>query len=81
MVEYEEETRFHQALTYDHSGAIGTGAPAALPPDQPLRQPAPLFEKLDERVVDEYARLQGKAKSPESRFRDSGAGVLASRLL
>jgi methionyl-tRNA synthetase len=24
VVEYEEETRSHQALTYDHSGAIGT---------------------------------------------------------
>ena len=60
VVEYEEETRSHQALTYDHTGAIGTWAPSALPPNQPLRQPAPLFKKLDESVIEEeYARLEG----------------------
>jgi methionyl-tRNA synthetase len=58
--EYQEETRSHQALTYDHSDAIGTWAPSALPPSQPLRPPAPLFKKLDERVIEEeYARLEG----------------------
>jgi methionyl-tRNA synthetase len=31
-----------------------------LPPGQPLRQPAPLFKKLDESVIEEeYARLEG----------------------
>jgi methionyl-tRNA synthetase len=60
VVEYQEETRSHRALTYDHSGAIGTWAPSALPAGQALRQPAPLFKKLDESVVDEeYARLAG----------------------
>jgi methionyl-tRNA synthetase len=59
MVEYEEETRSHQALTYDHSGAIGTWAPSALPPGRALREPAPLFKKLDESVVEETARLGG----------------------
>jgi methionyl-tRNA synthetase len=59
-VEYQEETRSHRALTYDHSGAIGTWAVSALPPGQALRQPAPLFKKLDESVVDEEtARLEG----------------------
>jgi len=53
VVEYDEETRSHQALTYDHSSAIGTWAPSELPPGQALRQPAPLFKKLDESVVDE----------------------------
>jgi hypothetical protein len=24
VVEYQEETRAHQALTYDHTGAVGT---------------------------------------------------------
>ena len=58
--EYEEETRSHQALTYDHSGAIGTWAKSELPPGQALRQPTPLFKKLDESVVEEeYARLEG----------------------
>jgi methionyl-tRNA synthetase len=58
VVEYQEETRGHAALTYDHSGAIGAWAPSQLPAGQALRQPAPLFKKLDESVVEEeYARL------------------------
>ena len=60
VVEYQEETRSHQALTYDNSGAIGTWTPSELPPGQALRKPAPLFKKLDESVIDEeYARLEG----------------------
>jgi methionyl-tRNA synthetase len=59
VVEYQEETRSHQALTYDHSGAVGTWAPSALPPGQALREPAPLFKKLDESVIEEEtARLE-----------------------
>jgi methionyl-tRNA synthetase len=58
VVEYEEETRSHQALTYDHTGAIGTWTKSELPPGQALREPAPLFKKLDESVIEEeYARL------------------------
>ena len=60
VVEYEEEARSHRALTYDHSSAMGTWARSELPPGQTLRQPAPLFKKLDESVVEEeYARLEG----------------------
>jgi methionyl-tRNA synthetase len=60
VVEYEEETRSHAALTYDHSGAIGTWTKNELPPGQALRQPAPLFKKLDESVIEEeHARLEG----------------------
>jgi methionyl-tRNA synthetase len=60
MVEYEEETRAHEALTYDHSGATGTWAPSLLPAGQALREPAQLFKKLDESVVEkESARLEG----------------------
>ena len=60
VVEYEEETRSHQALTYDHTGAIGTWAVNELAPGQALRQPAPLSKKLDESVIEEeYARLEG----------------------
>jgi methionyl-tRNA synthetase len=60
VVEYQEEARAHEALTYDHSGAIGTWAQSALPPGQALRPPAPLFKKLDESVIEEeYARLEG----------------------
>ena len=60
VIEYQEETRSHEALTYDHSGAIGTWTPSELPPGQTLSQPAPLFKKLDESLIDEeYARLEG----------------------
>ena len=60
MVEYQEEARSHEALTYDNGGAIGTWAPSELPPGQALRKPAPLFKKLDESLVDEeYERLEG----------------------
>ena len=59
VVEYQEETRSHQALTYDHTGAIGTWTKSELSPGQALRQPAPLFKKLDESIVEEeYARLE-----------------------
>jgi methionyl-tRNA synthetase len=59
VVEYQEETRAHRALTYDHSSAVGTWAPSALPAGQALRESVPLFEKLDQRVVkEETARLE-----------------------
>ena len=32
VVEYQEETRSHQALAYDHAGAIGMWAMSELPP-------------------------------------------------
>jgi methionyl-tRNA synthetase len=60
VIEYQEETRSHAALTYDHSGAVGTWTPSRLPPGQVLRKPEPLFKKLDESLIDEeYARLAG----------------------
>jgi hypothetical protein len=60
VVEYQEESRSHQALTYDHSSAIGTWAKSELPPGQALRQPAPLFKKPDESVVkEETVRPEG----------------------
>jgi hypothetical protein len=59
-ISYQEETRSHLALTYDHSGAVGTWAPSALPAGQALREPAPLFKKLDESMVEEErAGLEG----------------------
>jgi methionyl-tRNA synthetase len=61
VVEYEEETRSHRALTYDHSEAIGTWAPSALPAGQALQPPAH-SSTLDERVIEEeYARFEGQA--------------------
>jgi methionyl-tRNA synthetase len=55
---YQESTRAHQALTYDPAGATGRWAPSDLRPGQSLREPGPLFKKLDEKVVEaERARL------------------------
>jgi methionyl-tRNA synthetase len=60
VVEYQEQTRSHRALTYDHADAIGTWTKSELPPGQALRPPAPLFKKLDDSVIEEeYARLEG----------------------
>ncbi len=48
----------HEALTYDPAGAVGRWAPSELAPGQPLGQPAPLFKKLDEAIVEaERAKL------------------------
>jgi methionyl-tRNA synthetase len=54
----EEQGRIHRALCYDASGATGRWEVGKLPPGQVLRQPRPLFKKLDEEVVqEELARL------------------------
>jgi hypothetical protein len=59
--EYQKESRSHEALSYDYSGAIGTWTPSQLPPGQALREPTPMFKKLDESVVEEeYTRLGGQ---------------------
>ena len=48
----------HQVLRYRPGRASGRWEPSQLPPDQALRQPAPLFRKLDESIVaEERARL------------------------
>jgi methionyl-tRNA synthetase len=48
----------HEALTYDGAGAVGHWQPSELKPGQPLRQPGPLFKKLDDSMVaEEKARL------------------------
>ena len=49
----EENGRVHKALCYDGSGATGAWEPVELPPGQSLREPSPLFKKLDESVIQE----------------------------
>ncbi|HET6624544.1 MAG TPA: hypothetical protein VFG70_08435, partial [Gaiellaceae bacterium] len=53
----------HVVLTGDYEGWVGSWEPGALPPGQTLREPSPLFAKLDaERVVaDELARMEAAA--------------------
>ncbi|MBI5715048.1 MAG: methionine--tRNA ligase [Chloroflexi bacterium] len=58
IISYDEPTRSHEALTYDASTASGKWAPSQLQPNTPLRQPAPLFKKLEEKIAEEeVARL------------------------
>ncbi|MBC8098458.1 MAG: methionine--tRNA ligase [Armatimonadetes bacterium] len=51
IVTYQESTRAHQALIYDPAGAIGTWTASQLAPGQALREPQPLFTKLEPEVV------------------------------
>lgn len=56
--QYEERTRSHEALTYEPQGGTGRWQPSGLKAGQSLREPAPLFKKLDlEVVVEERERL------------------------
>ena len=58
---YQESTRAHEALTYDPAGATGQWSPSDLQPGQALREPAPLFKKLDAKVVEEERARLGQA--------------------
>lgn len=56
--EFAEETRNHKTLVYDGSKAIGEWSAQALPQGQALRQPSPLFVKLEDTIIgEEQARL------------------------
>ncbi|KPV51908.1 methionine--tRNA ligase [Kouleothrix aurantiaca] len=55
----EENGLSHRVLTGDYTSWTGRWEPSALPVGQALRQPAPLFKKLDDSVVaEELARLE-----------------------
>ncbi|OAN48267.1 methionine--tRNA ligase [Chloroflexus islandicus] len=59
----EADGRTHRVLTGDYDQWVGRWEPSALPVGQALRQPQPLFKKLDEAVVEEeLARMQSRAK-------------------
>jgi methionyl-tRNA synthetase len=49
----EENGRSHEVLTGDYAGWTGSWQPSELPPGQPLREPQPLFRKLDASIVDD----------------------------
>jgi methionyl-tRNA synthetase len=53
----------HAVLTGDYVSWVGRWEPGSLPPGQTLREPRPLFRKLDpERVVaDELGRMEAAA--------------------
>jgi methionyl-tRNA synthetase len=47
----EEDGSTHQILTGDYASWVGSWAPSELPPGQTLREPLPLFRKLDAEEV------------------------------
>ncbi len=61
----EEGGETHTVLTGDYGTWVGSWAPSELPPGRELREPRPLFKKLDaEKVVeDELARLEQAAEA------------------
>jgi methionyl-tRNA synthetase len=55
----EDGGRVHEALCYDGAKAGGAWRPSQLSSGQGLREPEPLFEALDESVIEEErARLE-----------------------
>ncbi|MEE9617490.1 MAG: methionine--tRNA ligase, partial [Anaerolineae bacterium] len=61
---FEEGNRVHEALCYDDSGSTGAWKPSELPPGQVLREPEPLFRKLDESVIEEERARIGTGGPP-----------------
>jgi methionyl-tRNA synthetase len=61
--EVDDDGETYEVLTGDYAGWVGSWEPSALTPGQPLREPKPLFRKLDESIVDEELK----------RMRDAGA--------
>jgi len=56
--EFQENSHKHLGLTYRYDKQGDLWKPSKLRPGQPLRQPQPLFRKLDEEIVEqELARL------------------------
>ena len=58
--EYDEATRKHAALTYNGSGVKAEWKPSQLPVGQALGAVAPLFEKLDDKVVEQERSKLGR---------------------
>jgi methionyl-tRNA synthetase len=60
----EEDGATHEILTGDYTSWVGAWEPSALPPGQALREPRPLFKKLDESIVDEELARMSAASEP-----------------
>jgi len=66
ITEYQEETRAHEALTYqplEIEGTVDRWKPSELPAGQKIQKPSVLFRKLDDSIVEEeIARLEASAR-------------------
>jgi methionyl-tRNA synthetase len=52
----DESGEKHSVLTGDYAGWVGRWEPSELPAGQTLREPEPLFKKLDPGIVDDELR-------------------------
>ena len=58
IVELQEPARAHRALIYEQGSACGSWSPSQLAPGQQLREPEPLYRKLEDEIVEaERVRL------------------------
>ena len=61
--EVEDDGEVHEILTGDYASWAGRWEPSELPPGRPLREPRPLFKKLDESIVEEeLARMRADSE-------------------
>ncbi|NDJ62112.1 MAG: methionine--tRNA ligase [Chloroflexi bacterium] len=65
IVTIDEAAGAHQALTYDGSQAVGRWQISALQPGQALRQPGPLFVKLEPEIVDQERSALGQPREEQ----------------
>jgi methionyl-tRNA synthetase len=72
-----EAERDHVVLTGDYGDWGGTWTPSELSPGQTLREPSPLFTKLDpdQVVADELERMEDAARGPERDENDAAASA------
>ncbi len=64
---FEEDGQAHQALTYHaDENVVGAWEPSKLPPGQALRQPKPLFRKLEPELIDEERARLGQPRETAS---------------
>jgi methionyl-tRNA synthetase len=58
----QESTRPHDVIVYDGAAAVGKWAKSALAAGQALREPAPLFIKLEPTIIADERQLLGSAR-------------------
>jgi methionyl-tRNA synthetase len=67
IAQVSEDGRAHRVLTGDYAQRVGTWEPSRLTPGQKLGTPAPLFKKLEDKVVaEELARLEANLAAPKT---------------
>jgi methionyl-tRNA synthetase len=63
--EFQEAQRSHKALVYDGTPAIGTWAKSHFAQGQKLREPQPLFVKLDESIIETERAYLGQPRDEQ----------------